>query len=168
MIIRSEDEIRVQQEDKRAIGTSILIGGVFLFFAIMFAFASVPGRRGTGYLAAAVFVAVGAALAMSELRNRDFVVIRPEEVGYSRRFRETEWVPRRAFAQVKVHLNMFGPDVMLLDADNRVVRRLVFPHLTVKELRNAFEEGGYELTTEGFRFGRPADGSSGAVKRARQ
>jgi hypothetical protein len=50
---------------------------------------------------------------------------------------------------------MFGPDVILLDDDNRVVQRLVLPHLTVKELRAAFEEAGYPLTSEGFRFGRP-------------
>ena len=156
MIIRSEGEIRVQQEEKMAIGSGVLIGGLCLFFAGMFAFSGPSDTQTFGYVVASILLGVGWVLVRYELRNRDYVIVHPEEVGYSRGRRGTDWVPRRAFAKVKVHLNMFGPDVMLLDADNRVVRRLVFPHLRVKEIRTAFEEGGYELTTEGFRFGRPA------------
>jgi hypothetical protein len=155
MIIRDGDEIRVQQENKRAVGTSILIGGLCLFFAIMFSLPVNPETRTFGYVASALFLLLGAALVVQQFRNRDYVILRPDALGFSRGVRGTEWVPRRSFTKARVSLNMFGPDVILLDDDLRVVQRLVLPHLTVKELRAAFEEAGYPLTSEGFRFGRP-------------
>jgi hypothetical protein len=144
MIRREADEIRVERDAWRVVVGSTGMIALALVLGVIFIGSAIDSRKTQAIgLSALVLVAMGALVAHQVLRP-DVLIIRPNQIGYAAG-KELRWISRSSFDRVKVVLNMFGSDVLLMSAEGKTVHRLAPTQLIVKDLRRAFTEAGYAV-----------------------
>jgi hypothetical protein len=144
MILREADEIRVERDEWRILLVSMVLGVCGIVLAAVFIGTAIDSRKSEAIgFSALLLLVVGALVAHQQVR-RDVLIIRPDQIGYTAG-KELRWISRGSFDRVKVVLNMFGSDVLLMSAQGKTVRRLAPSQLIVKDLREAFTEAGYAV-----------------------
>jgi hypothetical protein len=144
MILREADEIRVERDAWRVVVGSAGMIVLALVVAAIFIGSAIDSRRTEAMAFSVLVLAVMGALVAHQVRRPDVLIIRQDQIGYTAG-KELRWISRGSFDRVKVVLNMFGSDVLLMSAQGKTMHRLAPSQLIVKDLRQAFTEAGYAV-----------------------